>query len=158
MSTTLYAIESQDGTLELALCPATIEIRLSATTRQEFDAACEAEKTKAKSGWFSLGGKIISGIVDMANKFSHHSGDTMEMIPLEAIMEIKYDDDRLQVIKTDGTQVTCAGEIGFASFKREFRFEAPRYFAESDATSFIARFTRIKPRYDAYLSEVQQEM
>jgi len=33
MATTLYAIQSQDGTLELALCPATIEIRLSATTR-----------------------------------------------------------------------------------------------------------------------------
>jgi hypothetical protein len=158
MTTTLYSIQSQDGTLELAVCPATIEIRLSAIIRQEFDAACEAEKTKAKSGWFSLGGKIISGIVDMANKFSHFSGDTLEIIPLEAITEITYHDDCLQVIKTDGTQVTCAGEIGFASFKREFRFEAPQYFAESDAASFIACFTRIKLRYDVYLREVQQEM
>lgn len=157
MTTTLYAIQSQDGTLELALCPATLEIRLSATTRQEFDAACAAEKAKVKGCLFSLGRKIIGGIVDMANEMSHLSSDTMEVIPLEAITTINYVDERLQVIKTDGSQVTCAGNISLASFKREFRFNAPHYFAESDAMHFIARFTRLKPRYDAYLSAVQEE-
>jgi len=111
-----------------------------------------------KGGWFSLGRKIIGGLIDAANEMSHLSADTLEVIPLEAVTAINYMDERLQVIKSDGNQVTCAGDISLASFKREFQFNAPQYFAESDAMSFIACFTRLKPRYDAYLSEVLQDM
>ena len=47
MLTTGRSIRSVDGNLELALCPVTIELRLSAQAAQDVDDACEAQQSRA---------------------------------------------------------------------------------------------------------------
>jgi len=61
MSSPIYAIQSTDGNLELALCPATIELRLSTKTAREFDAACEVENPAV--GSHSYGRSSLASLV-----------------------------------------------------------------------------------------------
>lgn len=94
MSTTVLSIRSVDGNLELALCPATIELRLSPQAARNLDEACEAQKSAA---WLPVWRQIKSALVSAAQFMSHKMADTLRSIPLEAVTEVTCTDGRLQV-------------------------------------------------------------
>jgi len=154
MSTILFTIQSADGNLELALCPATIELRLSNQVAREFDAACEAEKS---AGWFPLWRMIKAGLISAAQYMGHHFADKLMNIPLEAVTGISYTEGRLQVLTADGNLLKGTAKLELEpSFKREFQFDAPNLFSASDADAFITCYTKVKPLYDAYLAELRK--
>ena len=153
MSTTVFAIRSVDGNLELALCPATIELRLSPKAARDFDAACEAQKS---AGWLPIWRQIKSALVSTAQFMGHKFADKLRNIPLEAVTEVTCAEGRLQVQTAEGNQIKGHMKVEIGSYKIEYQFDAPGIFPATDVSAFAKRFAEIKPLYDAYLAKVQK--
>jgi len=144
-----------DGNLELALCPATVELRLSAEAAEDFDKACEAQKSAT---WLPVWRQIKSALVSAAQFMSHKMADTLRCIPLEAVTEVCYRDGRLQVQTAEGSQTGGHVKMEIGSYKLEYQLDEPGIFAETDAAAFAGRASEVKPLYDAYLSQLRQDV
>jgi hypothetical protein len=151
MSTTIFAIRSADGSLELALCPAAIELRLSPAAAAEFDAACAAMKS---GGWLPLWRQIKSALVSAAQFMSHKFVDLLERFPLEAVTEVACVDGRLEVRTAAGNQLRGELKIELGAYKLVHNYDEPGLFAAADVAAFAARLGEVKPLYEAYLARL----
>ena len=152
MSTTVFAIRSADGNLELALCPAAIELRLSPKAARDFDAACEAQKSTA---WLPIWRQIKSALISAAQFMGHKFADKLRSIPLEAVTAVTCTGGRLQVQTAEGNQIGGHVKIEIGSYKFECQLDAPGVFSETDVSAFAKRFAEVKPLYDAYLAKLR---
>jgi len=155
MTTTVFSIRSVDGNLELAICPATIELRLSSKAAKDFDAACEAQKSAA---WLPIWRQIKSALVSTAQFMSHKFADKLKSIPLEAVTEVTCTEGRLQVQTAEGNQFKGNVKVEIGSYKLEYQFDAPGLFPAAAVSAFAKRFAEIKPLYDAYLAQLRQDL
>lgn len=152
MLTTVFSVHSVDGNFELALCPASLELRLSAKAAREFDAACEAQKSAA---WLPLWKQIRAAFISAAQFMSHKVVDKVNSVPLEAVTEVTYKDGRLQVQTAAGPRMAEQVKMELGTFKLEFQLDAPGAFSAADATAFAKRVAEVKPLYAAYLAKLQ---
>jgi len=152
MPTVVASILSVDGNLELALCPASIELRLSAKAAKEFDEACESEKS---STWLPLWKQIKAALLSAAQFMSHRFADKLRNIPLEAVQEVRCREGRLEVVTAQGNQIAGHIKIEVGSYKLEYHLDDPGIFAEEDLTAFAERFSHVKPLYDKYVAQLQ---
>lgn len=153
MATQVMSIRSVDGNLELALCPATVELRLSPKAAKEFDAACEAQKSAA---WLPIWRQIKSALVSAAQFMRQEFADKLKIIPLEAVTEVACVEGRLQVRTAEGNQIVGHMKMEIGSYKAEYQFDAPGLFAAADVSAFAKRFAEVRPLYDAYLAELRK--
>ena len=153
MSTTVFAVRSVDGNLELALCPGAIELRLTSKAARDFDAACEAQKSAT---WLPIWRQIKTGLVSAAQRVSHKFADKLRSVPLEAVTGVTCTEGRLQVQTAEGNQIKGQLKMEIGSYKLEYQLDAPGIFPAADASAFARRFAEVKPLYDAYLANVQK--
>lgn len=153
MSDTVFSIHSADGNLELALCPATIELRLSSKAAREFDEACEAQKET----WLPVWRQVKFALISAAQFASHKVADKLRSIPLEAVTEVTCSEGRLQVITAGGNQIGGHMKMEVGTYKLEVQLDDPGLFAETDGAAFASRFSEVKPLFDAYLAQLRQD-
>lgn len=153
MTTEVMKIQSADGNLELALLPASIELRFSPQAARAFDAACEAEKSATwLPVWRQIKGALISASQAVAQKFA----DRLRSIPLETVTNIIYDQGRFEIHTTEGNQLKGHYKIDVGSFNLEYDLETPGIFPEAEAQAFIKQYGEVKSLYTEYLAKLQQ--
>jgi len=155
MTTTVFSIRSVDGNLELALCPAAIELRLSPRAARDFDEACEDQKSAA---WLPIWRQIKSALISAAQFLSHKMADRLRSIPLEAVTGVAYTGGRLEVQTAEGNQIGGRVKMEIGSYKFECQLHAPGVFPERDAGAFAKRFAQVRPLYDAYLAQLRKDV
>jgi hypothetical protein len=153
MTTDVMSIRSFDGNLELALCPSSVELRLSPKAAAEFDRACEAQKSAA---WLPIWRQIKGGLVSAAQFMAHKVADKLRSIPLDAVTDVSYSDGRLQVRTAEGNQIKGQVKIGIGSYSLEYHLDGPGIFAEADAAAFVKRVSEVKPMYEEYLGKLRR--
>lgn len=148
----LARIVSTDGTLTLVLSPAAINLRPSEGTVQDFDAACQEEKD---SSWFPIWKHVKRGLVSAAQGLGHTLVGRMENTPLSTVREVRYVDERLEILTESGNALHGKINVEVGRFKINWDLNAPGLFREEDARLFIVRFKEVKALYDQYLAAVQ---
>lgn len=108
MSTAVLSIRSGDGNLELALCPAIIELRPSAQAAQDFRDAREAEKF---GPWLPVWRQIKWGFVSAAQFMGHKVADTLRSVLLEAVTDMSFEEGRFRCtrLRTTNAGATSRG-------------------------------------------------
>lgn len=152
MKTEVMKIHSADGNLELALCPASIELRLSAEAASAFDAACETEKSSA---WLPVWRQIKGALVSASQAVAHKFADRLKSIPLESVTEAQYEQGKLMIFTTEGNQLRGHYKLDIGSFNLEYDLDNPGIFAETEAQAFIKKISEVKPLYTEYLAKLQ---
>jgi len=151
--TTFVSVQSADGDLEIFISPASIELRLTEETAKEFDEACQEIKD---STWLPIWKQIKSGLLSTVQRFAHKHFDRIKHIPLEAVTEVRYTDNKLEIFTEDGNQLSGFVTLKAGSFDRKWQFDLPELFPEQGAQRFVARFNEIKPIFDEYIQKIQE--
>jgi hypothetical protein len=101
MSTKITSIHSIDGSIELALYPASVMIHLTDKATRQFDEAIEREKSAT---WLPVWKQIKGALLTTGQYIGHRFADKLLDIPLEAIVEISMEDGRLQLMTERGNE------------------------------------------------------
>lgn len=151
MSTKITRILSVDGSIELALYPASIVVGLADRVAQEFDAAVEEEKS---ASWIPIWKQIKGALLTAGQFMGHRFADKMLEIPLEAVRVISLDDNRLRILSERGNEIEGQYSLKVGGFNLEIEPGGPGVFAESEVRDFAHRFAEVKPLYMDYLSKL----
>ncbi|MFU8773555.1 MAG: hypothetical protein ACNA8H_14205 [Anaerolineales bacterium] len=151
MSTKIFHILSVDGSIELALYPASIVVGLTDQVAQQFDAAVEKEKS---ASWLPIWKQIKGALLTAGQFMGHRFADKMLEIPLEAVRVISLDDNRLRILSERGNEIQGQYNLKVGSFNLEIEPGGPGVFAEGEVRDFARRFAEVKPLYIGYLSKL----
>ncbi|MBE0411151.1 MAG: hypothetical protein IBX69_15625 [Anaerolineales bacterium] len=151
MSTKITSIHSIDGSIELALYPASVMIHLTDEAARQFDEAIEKEKTAT---WLPIWKQIKGALLTAGQYIGHRFADKLLDIPLEAIVEISMDDGRLQLMTERGNEVHGTYNLEVGDFHLDISPGAQGVFTEDDVQSFARRYAQVKPLYLEYLGKL----
>lgn len=151
MNTKIASVQSQDGNLELVLCSASVELRLSPRAAQDFDRAIEKQKDAT---WLPIWKQIKAGLLSAAQFMGHHFADTLKAIPLEAVDAIAYQDGRLYMQTAGGNVMEGLVGIKVGSYTLDCDLGKPGVFAEEEVLHFMQRFNEVQPIFLAYLQQL----
>jgi hypothetical protein len=137
--------------LELVLCSASVELRLSPRAAQDFDRAIEKQKDAT---WLPIWKQIKAGLLSAAQFMGHHFADTLKAIPLEAVDAIAYQDGRLYMQTAGGNVMEGLVGIKVGSYTLDCDLGKPGVFAEEEVLHFMQRFNEVQPIFLAYLQQL----
>ncbi len=153
MSNEIATIQSVDGKLELVLCPASIELRLTEATAEAFNQACENEKA---SGWLPIWKQIKAGLISATQFIAKRFADKLRVIPLENIKEIQYSEGKIIILTEKKNQIKVRFKLQVASFKLECDLDKPGLFPAEETMEFITQFEEVKQLYKGYIKKVEE--
>jgi hypothetical protein len=150
---TLAVAHSVDSNLELVLCPASIELRLSAKAAREFDQAVAKEK---EATWLPIWKQIKAGLLSAAQLMGHQFADRLIDIPLDVVTDVTYSEGRMRVVTAKGNRLGGRIGLGVGAYKLDCDLNRPGVFDSAEAQQFVSRFEQVKPLYQQYVSQLTQ--